>query len=131
MNRLKYLILLFIIVPAMEIGLFIMAGKAIGVITTVSLIILTGLLGAYLAKRQGLEALRKVQAQLRSGQPPGNAMLDGVCILAGGILLLAPGFISDLTGLLLLLPITRNALRPLMLKVIRNWISRKQVYIYR
>ncbi|MBS4176060.1 membrane protein FxsA [Bacillus sp. FJAT-49731] len=127
----KYLILLFIIVPAMEIGLFIMAGKAIGVITTVSLIILTGLLGAYLAKRQGLEALRKVQAQLRSGQPPGNAMLDGVCILAGGILLLAPGFISDLTGLLLLLPITRNALRPLMLKVIRNWISRKQVYIYR
>ncbi len=129
--RLKYFILLFIILPAVEIGVFILAGNEIGILNTVAIIILTGILGAFLAKRQGLSALQKVQEQIRNGEPPGNALLDGVCILAGGILLLSPGFITDLFGLILLIPFTRIALRPLLLKMIKKWISRKQIYIYR
>ncbi|WP_338034364.1 FxsA family protein [Lederbergia lenta] len=132
MVRLRFLLLVFIIVPAMEIGLFILAGKTIGAILTVLLIVLTGLIGAYFAKRQGLEALRKVQEQWRSGQPPGNAMLDAFCVFAGGILLLAPGFITDIVGLLLLLPITKNALRPILIKLLKKQFLRKnQFYIYR
>ncbi|MEK3890415.1 FxsA family protein [Bacillus sp. FSL K6-3431] len=126
----KYLFFVFIIVPALEIGLFILAGKSIGVLATVALIILTGLLGAYLAKRQGMEALKKVQEQWRQGQPPGNAMLDGLCVLVGGIMLLAPGFITDIIGMLLLLPITKNLIRPLLLKMLKkHFLQKKQVYI--
>ncbi|MBS4199952.1 membrane protein FxsA [Bacillus sp. FJAT-49732] len=127
----RFIILLFIVIPAIEIGLFILSGKTIGVLPTVGLIILTGIVGAYFAKKQGLEALRRVQNELRSGIPPGNAMLDGVCILAGGLLLLTPGFLTDIMGLLLLLPVSRYAMRPFLLKLIKKWISRKQIYIYR
>ncbi|MBS4208787.1 membrane protein FxsA [Bacillus sp. FJAT-50079] len=129
----KYgLILLFIVVPALEIGMFILAGKAIGVFSTVMLIIATGILGAYFAKRQGMSALRKVQEQLRLGQPPGNALLDGVCGFVGGILLLSPGFITDAIGLLLLLPFMQKYIRPILLKVIKNWFSgHRRFYIYR
>ncbi|MBS4216864.1 membrane protein FxsA [Bacillus sp. FJAT-49711] len=127
----KYIILCFIVLPAIEIGLFVLSGNTIGVLPTVGLIIITGILGAYLAKKQGLEALKRVQNDLRSGIPPGIAMLDGVCILVGGILLLTPGFMSDIIGLFLLLPVTRNALRPLLLKIIKNWINRKHIHIYR
>jgi len=128
---LKYIILIFIVIPAIEIGLFILSGKTIGVLPTVGVIIATGILGAYLAKKQGLEALRKVQNDLRSGIPPGIAMLDGVCILVGAILLITPGFLSDIMGLFLLLPVTRKIIRPFLLKMIKKWISRKQIYIYR
>ncbi|MBW8351451.1 membrane protein FxsA [Bacillus sp. IITD106] len=127
----KYIILIFIVIPAIEIGLFILSGKTIGVLPTVGVIIATGILGAYLAKKQGLEALRKVQNDLRSGIPPGIAMLDGVCILVGAILLITPGFLSDIMGLFLLLPVTRKIIRPFLLKMIKKWISRKQIYIYR
>ncbi|MCR2821903.1 FxsA family protein [Lederbergia panacisoli] len=126
----KYIILIFIVLPALEIGLFILSGKTIGIFPTVGLIIITGILGAYLAKKQGLEALKRVQNDLRSGIPPGIAMLDGVCILAG-ILLLSPGFMTDIVGLLLLLPVTRNTMRPFLLKIIKNWISSKHIRIYR
>lgn len=130
--RLRFLLPIFIIVPAIEIGLFILAGKTIGAFSTVLLIILTGLAGAYLAKRQGIEALKKVQEQWRSGQPPGNAMLDALCVFIGGVLLLAPGFITDIVGLLLLLPITKSLVRPILIKMLKKIFLRKnQIYIYR
>lgn len=127
----RILTALLIIVPALEIGLFIGAGKTIGVVPTVGLIIVTGVLGAYLAKKQGLEALNTMQEQMRRGEPPGEALLDGVCILTGGILLLTPGFITDATGLLLLFRPARNRVKPLLLQLFRRWFSRKRIYIYR
>lgn len=127
----KFLIFLFIVVPALEIGLFILAGKTIGGLTTIALIIATGILGAYLAKQQGMGVLRKLQEQVRSGYPPGEALIEGVCVLLGGLLLLTPGFISDITGLLLILPPTRKLVQPALLKLFKSWVSRKQIYIYR
>ncbi|MFD1707948.1 FxsA family protein [Siminovitchia sediminis] len=127
----KYLILLFIVIPALEIGLLIMAGKTIGGLATVALIIATGILGAYLAKQQGLEVYRKMQRQIQSGYPPGGALLEGVCVLLGGLLLLTPGLMSDFAGLLFILPPTRKWLQPLLLKLWKGWVSKKQIYIYR
>lgn len=127
----RFLLFLFIVVPALEIGLFILAGKTIGGLATIALIIATGILGAYLAKQQELGVLRKMQEQMRSGYPPGEALIEGVCVLFGGLLLLTPGFISDITGLLLVLPPTRKMLQPALLKMLKSRISKKQIYIYR
>jgi len=130
-NRMKWLLLLFIIIPAVEIGVFIVAGQTIGGFATVALIIATGILGAYLAKRQGLEVWKRVQDQISHGIPPGDALLEGLCVLAGGIMLLSPGFITDLAGLFLLLPPTRKLCKPILYKLFKQWASRRQIFIYR
>ncbi|MBM7714814.1 FxsA family protein [Siminovitchia sp. FSL H7-0308] len=127
----KYVMLVFIIVPALEIGLFILTGQAIGSFATVALIIATGILGAALAKREGLGVLRNIQEQMRFGQPPGVALLEGFCVLVGGLLLLTPGFITDAIGLIMLLPPTRKLMKPMLLKLFKLWISKRQIYIYR
>lgn len=127
----KYLVLVFIVVPALEIGLFILTGQAIGSFATVALIIATGILGAAMAKKEGLGVLRKMQEQVRFGHPPGEALLEGFCVLIGGLLLLTPGFITDAAGLILLLPPTRKLFKPMLLKLFRNWVSKRHIYIYR
>ncbi|AJD91744.1 exlusion protein FxsA [Jeotgalibacillus malaysiensis] len=117
----KWLMLLIIVVPALEIAILISAGNLIGVIPTVLLIILTGVLGAYLAKSQGLQALKKVQNMTVFDGGPGDAVIDGLCILIGGVVLLTPGFITDAIGFFLLIPATRKLVKPLIYK----WIQRK------
>ncbi|MEH7236301.1 FxsA family protein [Bacillus sp. JJ1562] len=117
----RVLLALIIIVPALEISVLILSGKTLGIPITLLLIILTGVFGAWLAKKQGLEIIRRARHQMDHGQVPGEAIMDGICILIGAILLLSPGYIGDLTGFLLLLPVTRNYLKP----VIANWIRRR------
>jgi UPF0716 protein FxsA len=116
----RLLFLLIVIVPAAEIGLLLMFGQLIGVWTTILLIILTGVLGTYFAKKQGLATYHQLQRQLQTGQLPGDALLDGICILVGGTLLLTPGFITDLTGFLLLLPATRVYFKKQIFKWFQN-----------
>lgn len=127
----RWLVTLIIIVPALEIGLLLFSGRTLGVMATIFLIILTGVLGAYLAKRQGLETIRRVQEELRHGAIPGNAILDGLCILVGGVVLLTPGFITDTIGFLLLFPNTRNMLKPIIEKIIRKLIDQNRITIIR
>lgn len=127
----RLLLFLFIVIPALEIGLFILAGKTVGGVATIALIIATGILGAYLAKQQGMGVVRKVQEQIRSGYPPADALVEGACVLLGGLLLLTPGFITDIIGLLLILPPTRKMVQPALLKLFKSWVSRKHIYIYR
>jgi len=127
----RYILLLLIIIPAAEIGLLMLSGDILGIWTTIALIILTGVLGAYLAKKEGLETIRKVQRQLNYGQMPGDAILDGICVLIGGTLLLTPGFITDTVGFLLLAPPTRNLFKPFIMKYFRKWIQNKNVTIIR
>ncbi|WP_243291242.1 FxsA family protein [Bacillus sp. FJAT-47783] len=127
----RWLVTLIIIVPALEIGLLLFSGRTLGVMATIFLIILTGVLGAYLAKRQGLETIRRVQEELRYGSIPGNAILDGLCILVGGVVLLTPGFITDTIGFLLLFPSTRNMLKPIIEKIIRKLIDQNRITIIR
>lgn len=125
----RYIVLLLIIIPAAEIGLLLLSGKTIGIWTTITLIILTGLLGAYLAKQQGLDTIRKAQHLLQSRQMPGDVLLDGVCIIIGGTLLLTPGFITDATGFLLLAPPTRKFFKIILNKAFRNWMNKGRIKI--
>lgn len=110
----RILLVLFIVVPAIELWGIITVGKLIGGWPTVGLVILTGFLGAWLAKRQGLQVFRLVQLQLSRGQMPTESLIDGALVLVGGVLLLSPGFFSDTIGFLLLIPYTRMIVRHLL-----------------
>lgn len=123
--------MLLIIIPAIEITMLIYSGKIIGIWSTFLLIIFTGVLGAYLAKKQGLMVLRQAQEQMNYGQIPGNAILDGICVFAGGILLLTPGFITDILGFFLLLPVTRKFVKLLMISRLKKWIEKGNITIIR
>jgi UPF0716 protein FxsA len=117
----KYLILSIVAFPVIEIIILLLSGKVIGFWATLFALLLMGIVGAYLAKQQGLETLRRAQAQMNVGQLPGNEMINGLCIMIGGILLVLPGFITDLAGLLLILPPTRKLCKPLLMR----WITKK------
>ncbi|WP_033828205.1 FxsA family protein [Bacillus andreraoultii] len=125
----RILLPIFILLPALEIGVLLISGNTIGIWNTVMVIILTGILGTILLKKEGLEVIRRAQAEIRSGRPPGNAILDGVCVFVGGILLILPGFVTDCFGLLLLLPPTRKMIKPLLIKWIKRWIDRSTIFI--
>ena len=127
----KIFILIFILVPVAELGVLLFSGQKIGVWPTLILLIVTGLLGSYLAKKQGINTIRKVQEQIQFGRVPGNEILDGLCVLFGGILLLSPGFLTDILGLILLLPFTRTLIKPFILKLLRKWIDKNTFTIIR
>ncbi len=117
--------------PACELGVLLWSGKTFGLLPTVLFIIATGIGGAYLAKYQGLVTVQKVQQQLNRGVMPGEELIDGVCILLGGCMLIAPGFISDLLGLFLLLPPTRTMMKPLLKKLFYKKIEKNTITIIR
>ena len=99
--------LILIIVPIIEITLFVQIGGAIGLGWTLLVILATAMLGARAIRRQGIDALARAQAQMATGKPPVGEIVHGVLILMAGILLLTPGFMTDALGFLLLFPTTR------------------------
>ena len=99
--------LILIIVPIIEITLFVQIGGAIGLGWTLLVILATAMLGARAIRRQGIDALARAQAQMATGKPPVGEIVHGVLILMAGILLLTPGFTTDALGFLLLFPATR------------------------
>lgn len=125
----RYLALLIIVLPAMDIGFLLFSGKTIGALPTIALIFLTGVVGAYLAKREGLQTIKRAQEQLAYGQVPGESVLDGICILIGAILLLTPGFITDLFGFLLLFPPSRKPFKYLIINALRKRIQNGNIKI--
>jgi len=108
-------------IPALEIWGLLKAASLIGGLQTVVAIIATGVIGAYLAKQEGLKTWIKAQQDLGYGQVPGQAILDGVCIFAGGLLLLTPGFFTDTVGFLLIFPISRQYIQIYL----KRWLERK------
>lgn len=102
--------ILFLIIPLIEITLFIHIGGAIGVGTTMLLVVLTAVIGAGLIKHQGFQALRSMQSALRESQMPIQEIFDGICLLVSGAFLMTPGFFTDTLGFLLLIPPLRAAL---------------------
>lgn len=94
--------------PLAEIAGFILVGKAIGVWATLALVIGTGVLGAMLMRRQGMRLLRRVSVESRRGRTPGQALIHGSMIVVAGIMLLLPGFLTDVIGLALLIPAVRS-----------------------
>ena len=119
-----YLVLLFTVLPAIELVLLIEIGSNIGAGNTLFIIIFTGVLGAYLARLQGFLVLRKIQDSLNQGIMPSAELMDGLMILVGGIVLLTPGFITDAFGFLLLIPLTRTVIKKLFAKKFEDMIDR-------
>jgi UPF0716 protein FxsA len=107
-------VLLFILVPIAELYVIIQVGHALGVFNTLALLVLMSGAGAWLMKREGLSTLRRARQQLDAGVVPGRELVDGALIILGGALMLAPGFITDVAGILLLLPPVRSGLRALV-----------------
>ena len=105
------LVLLFVAVPIAELYVIIKVGQAIGVWWTIALLIADSLLGSLLMRMEGRVAWRRFNAALHEGRVPAREVLDGALVIFGGALLLTPGFLSDLLGLLLLLPPTRALVR--------------------
>lgn len=124
---LTYLILLFTIIPAVELVVLIKVGTYIGALNTVALIIVTGVAGAFLARMQGLVTLYRIQSNLDRGIMPTAEMFDGVLILIGGVLLLTPGFITDTVGFMLLIPLTRSLLKNWLRKKLQTMMDRGQI----
>jgi len=106
------LLALFVAVPILEIYLIIQVGQAIGVLPTIALLIADSILGTMLMRSQGRLAWRRFQAAIAEGRPPAREVVDGALVILGGALLLAPGFATDILGVLLLLPPTRAIVRP-------------------
>jgi UPF0716 protein FxsA len=111
------LLFLFILVPFIEISLLIKLGSFIGFWPTLLIQLLTGILGASLARLQGLLVWKKIQLEFQSGRLPAEDMLNAVLILAAGIVLMTPGLLTDLLGFSLLLPTTRN--------IFKRWLRRE------
>ena len=105
------LLVLFTIVPFVELAILIWIGGKVGLAATLGLVITTGLLGAALARHEGIRCLRNVQQQLAAGKLPADSLLDGLLILLAGALLITPGVLSDLLGLALLLPPFRRLVK--------------------
>lgn len=108
MNLFVRLFALFAIVPLIELYLLMEIGQTIGTGLTIAIIILTGVVGAYLAKNQGISKVLEIQNKLGVGELPGMEILEGVLILISGITLMTPGFFTDSIGLTLLFPYTRK-----------------------
>ena len=117
------LVVVFLVVPMAEIYLFLQVNSAIGLLDTFALLILISVVGAWLVRREGLGVLSRVQGQLAGGQLPAKELVDGLLILAAGLLMLTPGFFTDGIGLLFLLPPTRIALRTMLIRRFRDRVQ--------
>ena len=105
------LALLFLLIPVAELVLIVRVGSEIGALNTIGLLVLISLLGAWLVRREGLSVFSRAQRELDAGRVPTTSLVDGLLILAAGALLLTPGFLTDIVGVLLLLPPVRVVVR--------------------
>ncbi|MBW8824930.1 MAG: FxsA family protein [Acidobacteria bacterium] len=108
------LFLVFVVLPIVELAVIIKVGAAIGVLNTIGLLLLMGALGSWLVKHEGLSVLRRVQLAMSEGRVPAAELLDGLLILVGGALMIAPGFLTDILGLSLMLPPVRAVVRRML-----------------
>ncbi|MCK5216137.1 MAG: membrane protein FxsA [Methanosarcinales archaeon] len=115
------LLILFIVLPFVELYILIELGSSIGTLPTLGIVVLTGIAGAALAKHQGLSVLQRIQTEMSFGQMPGDVIFDGVLVLIGAVLLITPGILTDTTGFLLLIPVTRELFK----KYLKVWVNKR------
>jgi len=120
------LLVVLIVVPIIELAVMVQVAGAIGVLPTVALVVAMCVAGAWLMKIEGLGVLRRMQAQVAVGEKPAAEVVNGVLVLLGGLLMLVPGFVTGVIGLLLLLPPVRAVLRPIVLARAQRRIDRGQ-----
>ncbi|MEW5800862.1 MAG: FxsA family protein [bacterium] len=116
-----WLLILFIGIPLLELALLIKVGALIGTLNTILLILITGVVGAALAQQQGLGVITRIREELIQGRVPSDELLNGICVLIGGFLLLTPGLLTDAMGFALLIPPVRELIK----KYLRYRFKRK------
>ena len=121
------LLLLFTLIPFVELAILIRIGTLLGFWATMGIVLVTGAAGAVLARSQGTRVLRDIQAELAAGRAPTEHLVDGFLILIGGIVLLTPGLLTDIAGLLLLFPPTRRGLKRGLRRRFEGMVSSSQV----
>ena len=115
-----YLLLLFTLVPFVELALLLWLAGQVGWLETLLLVIATGILGATLARWQGLQTMFRIQREMQAGRMPGDALVDGALILVAGAVLLTPGILTDAFGFALLVPPIRNAMK----RAAKGWFKK-------
>jgi len=126
------LILLFILVPIAELYVIIQVGQAIGAMATIAILIADSLLGAALLRAQGRAAWRRFNEALAQSKVPAREVVDGVLIIFGGALLLTPGFITDILGLILLIPPARAGIRAVLARrLVPRMVQERSAFIWR
>ncbi|MCF7889595.1 FxsA family protein [Candidatus Bipolaricaulota bacterium] len=124
------LIFLFTALPLIEIYLLIKVGNAIGYLLTALVVVGTGVVGALLARREGLSVLRRMRKKFREGRMPAEELIDGVILLLSGAFLLTPGIVTDVIGLVGLIPFFRRGVRGYGRRWFkREWDSKRKSYI--
>ena len=106
----RALFLAFLLVPIAEIYVLIQVGSVIGAFSTIALIVFTAVLGSILIRAQGLATLARVRTSMERGEVPAVELMEGMCLLVAGALLLTPGFVTDSIGFMLLIPALRRAM---------------------
>ena len=112
----RFLFVLFLVIPLIEIYFLIQVGQVIGAAWTIFLVVATAVIGAFLLRLQGFQTLVRAQSVMAKAQIPAMEMMEGLCLLLSGALLLTPGFFTDTVGFLLLLPALRRSVISHILK---------------
>lgn len=123
------LFLAFTLIPVLELYILIEVGSYLGALNTITIVIVTGFAGAYLARLQGFQTMNRVRESLDRGEMPTGGLVDALLILLAGVLLLTPGFLTDIAGLLLLIPRTRDLFKKWLMRKLENWIRRNRMDI--
>ncbi len=110
------LVLLFIVVPIVEIYVIIQVGQAIGALWTIALLVADSIVGSMFMRSQGRAAWRRFNEAIAAGRIPAREVVDGALVIFGGALLLTPGFVTDIFGATFLLPPTRAVIRRLLVR---------------
>ena len=121
-------IVLFVTVPIVELSLLLVIGRRIGVALTIGVVMITGIIGAVLVKRQGMLVLSKIKNQFDEGRLPTDSLLEGLLILMGGIFLITPGIMTDAVGFLLIIPQSRVVILDYVKKFLRYKLREKGIY---
>lgn len=129
MSILGRLAILFVVIPIVELAILIRLGQWLGVWPTLSFVLLTGIVGAWLARAEGFRTIVTFQNELAGGRLPRQAMQDGAAVLVGGALLLTPGFLTDLLGFALLFPPTRHMIQRRFRRAMERRIATGQVHV--
>ncbi len=115
-----HLFLLFAIIPMVELAILIRVGSYLGFFNTITIVILTAVIGAYMVKMEGIGVLSRIQQSMQGGVFPEDVLVNGMLILVAGALLLTPGFFTDIIGFLMVFPFTRNYIREFVMRYIKN-----------
>ncbi|MFW5843112.1 MAG: FxsA family protein [Spirochaetota bacterium] len=123
------LLLLFTAIPLVELYLLIEIGRWLGALPTIGIVLVTGALGAYLARMQGSSVWLQIQRKMEIGIFPGDEMIDGLLIVVAGALLITPGILTDLFGFGVLFPVTRVPIREWVKRRLSRMMDRGDVHI--